>query len=311
MKNLRVVITGGAGFIGSNLARALLKQNNQVIILDDLSTGYYENIKDLVNNKKIKFIEGSITDTNILKKTFKNVDFVFHQAAIPSVPRSIKDPIKTSNININGTLNVLIVAKENKVKKVIHASSSSIYGDTLILPKKEDMIPNPLSPYAASKLSGEYYCKIATSCYNLSTISLRYFNVFGPYQDPSNEYAAVIPKFISRVLNGKSPIIYGDGKQTRDFTYIDDVVRANILAAESKETGVFNIAGGKRITINKLAETIMKICEKKLDLKYSDPMPGDVKHSLADISKAEEKIGFKPKFNVITGLEETIEWFQT
>ena len=310
MKNMHVVVTGGAGFIGSNLAKTLLRQNNDVIILDDLSTGHYKNIKDLVNDKKIKFIEGSVTDLNLLKKTFKDVDYVFHQAAIPSVPRSIKDPIKSNNVNINGTLNVLIVAKENNVKKVVQASSSSIFGDTPTLPKKEDMNPNPLSPYAASKLAGEYYCKIFTNVYGLSTISLRYFNVYGPHQDPTSEYAAVIPKFISRVLMEKSPIIYGDGEQTRDFTFIKDVVQANILAAENKATGIFNIAGGKRITINKLAESIMKICGKQLNLIYSDPMPGDVKHSLADISKAKEKLGFEPKYNLTKGLEETVKWFQ-
>lgn len=308
-KGMQVVITGGAGFIGSNLARTLAKENH-VIIIDDLSTGYLKNIQDLVDTNKVKFIKGSIADIDLLQNTFKDVDYVLHQAAIPSVPRSIKDPMKSNAANINGTLNVLIAAKDNGVKKVVQASSSSAYGDTPTLPKKEDMKPIPLSPYAVSKLAGEYYCQVFTNVYGLSTISLRYFNVYGPRQDPSSEYAAVVPKFINNVLNKKPPVIYGDGKQTRDFTFINDVVCANILAAESKENGIFNVAGGKRISINDLAKSIMNICGTHLDPIHDDSLPGDIKHSLADISKAEEKLGYKPKFNLIKGMEETVKWFQ-
>ncbi|EMR72996.1 nucleoside-diphosphate-sugar epimerase [Thermoplasmatales archaeon SCGC AB-539-N05] len=309
MRGKHIIVTGGAGFIGSNLTRKL-SENNKVVVVDDLSTGHFKNIQDLVDAKKIEFIKGSVTDIYLLKNTFKDADYVFHQAAIPSVPRSIKDPMRSNNVNINGTLNVLIAAKDNKIKKVVYASSSSAYGDTPTLPKKEDMTPCPLSPYAVSKLTGEYYCQVFTNVYGLSTISLRYFNVYGPRQDPSSEYAAVIPKFISRVLNGKPPLIYGDGKQTRDFTFIKDVVCANILAAETKATGIFNIAGGKRISINDLAKLIMKICGKHFDSIHDDPLPGDIKHSLADISKVKEKLGYEPKFNVSEGLEETIKWFQ-
>jgi len=311
MKNSRIIVTGGAGFIGSNLARKLSEDYNKVIVIDDLSTGNYDNIRDLEKSGKIEFIKGTITDLNFLQQIFKDIDYVFHQAAISSVPRSIKYPMRSNNVNINGTLNVLIAAKDNRVKKVVYASSSSAYGDTPTLTKKEDMVPYPLSPYAVSKLAGEYYCQVFTSMYGLLTVSLRYFNVYGPRQDPSSEYAAVVPKFISRVLNGKPPVIYGDGEQIRDFIFVDDVVHANILAAESKATGIFNIAGGKRISINDLAKSIMKICDKHFDPIHDDPRPGDIKHSLADISRATDTFGYIPKVDIKDGLEKTIKWFQT
>ena len=309
MKGLRVVVTGGGGFIGSNLARVLAK-GNEVIVIDDLSTGHLENIQDLIDDQSITFVKGSVTDLNLLKHTFKNVNYVFHEAAISSVPRSLEDPIKSNYANVNGTLNVLVASKDNDVEKVVYASSSSVYGDTPTLPKKENVKPCPLSPYAVSKLTGEYYCSVFNEIYGLPTVSLRYFNVYGPRQDPQSEYAAVIPKFISRVLNNKSPIIYGDGKQTRDFTFVDDVIQANFLAAESPASGVFNIACGNQITINELAQSIMGIIEKRLDPIYDDPRPGDIVHSLADISKAKEKLNFEPKFNLTEGLEETVKWFQ-
>jgi len=241
--------------------------------------------------------------------SFRGIDYVFHQAALPSVPRSVKNPIESNNTNINGTLNVLLAAKDNSVKKVIYASSSSVYGDTPTLPKKEEMMPSPLSPYAVSKLAGEYYCQVFSNVYNLPTVSLRYFNVYGPRQDPNSEYAAVIPKFVKSIIENKQPVIFGDGKQTRDFSYIDDVVNANILAAESKAIGVFNIACGKRITIKSLAETIMKLTGKKLKIKYDKPRPGDIMHSLADITKAKKSFNYKPEFNIEKGLKETIKWF--
>jgi len=309
MKGSKVVVTGGAGFIGSNLAQELSKEN-QVTVFDDLSTGYLENIENLINSRDVIFVKGSITNMDILQKLFEDVDYIFHQAAIPSVPRSVKDPISSNYTNVNGTLNVLVAARDNNVKKLVYASSSSAYGDTPVLPKREDMKPCPLSPYAISKLAAEYYCQVFSEVYNLETASLRYFNVFGPRQDPSSEYAAVIPKFIGSVLNDKSPIVYGDGEQTRDFTFVDDVVNANILAAESLSTGVFNIAGGKRISINDLAGLIMEILDKDLDITHIEPQPGDIKHSLADISKAREQIGYMPKFNVKDGLKETVKWFQ-
>ena len=309
MKNKKIVVTGGAGFIGSNLARTLAS-DNKTIVIDNLSTGYLENIQDLIDNHKIEFIKGSITDLDFLFEVFNNVDYVFHQAAIPSVPRSINDPIRTNHANVDGTLNVLVAAKDNDVKKIIFASSSSVYGDTPSLPKKEDMMPCPLSPYAVSKLTAENYCQVFTNVYNLSTVSLRYFNVYGPRQDPTGDYAAVIPKFITNITNDKSPVIFGDGEQSRDFTYIDDVVQANIKAAESTTCGVFNIAGGKRITINFLAELIMEIIGKNLEIVYDNPRPGDVKHSLADISGAIKHFNYKPEFDIKNGLEKTVNWFK-
>lgn len=309
MKSCKVVVTGGAGFIGSNLARELAAKNH-VIVVDDLSTGRLKNIQDLIDTNKIKFIRGDIADVGFLQKTFRNVDYVFHEAALASVPRSVTDPIKSNYVNVNGTLNVLVAAKDNGVKKVVYASSSSVYGDTPTLPKKEDMKLHPSSPYAVSKLTGEYYCKVFSEVYCLSTVSLRYFNVYGPYQDPNSEYAAVIPKFIRRIINGQPPIIYGDGEQTRDFTFVKDVVNANILAAKVSSTGIFNIACGKRISINDLAKLLMKISGKQMEPDYDNPRSGDILHSLADISKAKEKLKYKPRFKFISGLEETIKWFR-
>ena len=309
MKNKKVVVTGGAGFIGSNLAKKLAL-NNKTIVIDDLSTGYLKNIQEEVDKNQITFVKGSITDLDLLKEVFKNVDYVFHQAAIPSVPRSIKDPVLSNHANVNGTLNVLVAARDKNVKKVVYASSSSVYGDTPTLPKKEDMTPCPLSPYAVSKLTGEYYCKVFTGVYDLKTVALRYFNVYGPRQDPEGEYAAVIPKFIMKILDDKPPVVFGDGEQTRDFSFIDDVVQANILAAEGTTCGVFNVAGGKRITINALANLIMKIIGKKIDIEYKESRPGDILHSLADISKAGDSFNFIPAFGIEKGLEETVKWFQ-
>lgn len=309
MKGKKIVVTGGAGFIGSNLARTLTKDNH-VIVVDDLSTGHLENIQDLIDNQSITFVKGSVTDREFLLKTCKDVDYVFHQAAIVSVPHSIKDPIATNNVNINGTLNVLVAARDTHVQKVICASSCAIYGNTSHLPINECTSPDPQSPYAITKLVGDYYCQVFTRNYSLPTISLRYFNVYGPRQDPASEYAAVIPKFITNVLNDKLSIIYGDGKQTRDFIFIDDVVNANILAAEREVNGIFNIAGGKRISVNDLAKSIMEICKKNLDFIYKNPRLGDIKHSYADISKAKEKLHYGPKFNLTDGLKLTVEWFQ-
>jgi UDP-glucose 4-epimerase len=309
MQDKKIVVTGGAGFIGSNLVKNLV-ENNHIIIIDDLSTGHLQNIEDLVSLKKIEFINGSITDLDLLQKTFSDVDYIFHEAAIPSVPRSVKDPLKTTTVNAMGTLNVLLAARDNHVKKVIYASSSSVYGDTPTLPKKEEMIPNPLSPYAVSKLTAEYFCGVFTRIYGLPTISLRYFNVYGPGQDPKSEYAAVVPKFITSVLNDRPPLIYGDGEQTRDFTFINDVVTANILAAESPSTGIFNIAGGKRITINELAELIIRTCKKDIKSMYQNPREGDILHSLADVSLAKKGFNFISTFSITDGIKETIKWFQ-
>jgi UDP-glucose 4-epimerase len=309
MKNKKVLITGGAGFIGSNLTRTLCNEN-EVVVIDDLSTGHIINIQELLDAKSIEFVKGSITNLDLLQKSFKNVDFVFHQAAIPSVPRSVNDPLRSNQVNIDGTLKVLIAARDNNVDKVVYASSSSVYGDSPSLPKTEDMKPNPLSPYAVNKLAAEYYCQVFTSVYGLKTVSLRYFNVFGPRQDPSSAYAAVIPKFISLMYQSKSPVIYGDGEQSRDFTFIDNVVQANVKAAEhTSVTGVFNTACGTKITINDLAKELMDIIGTHVDIIYEPSQSGDIKHSLADNSKAKKAFGYEPTVSITDGLKRTVSWF--
>ncbi|HUV79663.1 MAG TPA: SDR family oxidoreductase [Candidatus Bathyarchaeia archaeon] len=306
---MKAVVTGGAGFIGSNLVEELANRGNEVVILDDLATGKMENITDLLKRAKVKFIRGSVTDLELLTGIFNDVDYVFHQAAIPSVQRSVEDPLVTNEVNVQGTLNVLFAAKECGVEKVVYASTAAVYGDTPELPKREDMKPNPKSPYAVSKLTGEQYCAVFGEVYGLKTVCLRYFNVYGPKQDPASEYAAVIPLFITRVLANKPPIIYGDGEQTRDFAFVKDVVHANILASERGE-GVFNIASGMRISLNELSHTIIGMIDKDLKPVYTEPRKGDIKHSLADVSLAKEKLGYDPEYGLEKGLKETIEYFK-
>lgn len=309
MKKSKVIVTGGAGFIGSNLAEELARRGHQVVIIDNLSTGNPENIQPVLQAGPVDFIEGSITNLPLVQKALSGADYVFHQAAIPSVPRSIEDPEATDSVNITGTLNVLIAARDNAVKKLVFASSSSVYGDTPTLPKTEDMPPNPLSPYAVTKITGEYYCRVFTKIYELKTVCLRYFNVYGPRQDPKSAYAAVIPLFISDVTAGKSPVIFGDGEQTRDFTFVKDVVDANIQAAESEVTGVFNLGNSQRITINQLTKLIIDITKNdSVKPVYKDPRPGDIVHSLADTSKA-KAFGYNPRYSLEQGLKETIESF--
>jgi len=304
IKNSRVVITGGAGFIGSNLAYEL-SDDNDIVIIDDLSTGSIDNVAGLVGKNNVTLIKGSILDLRLLETSLKRTEYVFHLAAIASVPRSIVDPLPTNEVNITGTLNVLTAAKKNGIKKVIYASSSSVYGDTPTLPKTEDMQPNSQSPYALTKLVGEYYCRIFYEVYDIPTICLRYFNVYGPRQNPDSEYAAVIPSFISRVSRNEQPIIYGDGSQTRDFTYVRDVVRANIIAAKSDATGVYNIGSGGNVTINELAELISYILNRDVKPIYEKPRAGDVLHSLADITLA-RTVGYEPQYSLVDGLRETI-----
>jgi UDP-glucose 4-epimerase len=307
---MRYIVTGGAGFIGSNLAEHLAS-DHEVIIIDDLSTGQRENIKPLLNHHpRVRFIEGSITDLDLLVETFPGADGIFHQAAIASVPRSVEEPLATNQVNVTGTLNVLWAAKECDVPAVVAASTSAIYGDDPTFPKRETMRAKPLSPYAVSKLANEYYGKVFSDLYGIRTVFLRYFNVFGPRQDPRSEYAAVIPKFITRLLDGKPPIIYGDGRQTRDFIFVADVVRANILAMESDASGVFNIAGGRRISLNDLAATLSAITGIHRQPLYEPPRPGDVRDSLAEISRAREAFGFSPRWTVDAGLRETVAWFR-
>jgi len=301
----RTVVTGGAGFIGSHLAEELASRGYYVVILDDLSTGRTENIEVLLQNKDVQFVQGSITNLPLLHKLFQGVESVFHQAAIPSVPRSIENPLASHEVNITGTMNVLLAAMDNHVKKVIYASSSSVYGDTPTLPKREDMPPNPQSPYAVTKLAGEYYCRVFQEVYGLPTVCLRYFNVYGPRQDPNSQYAAVIPRFISRVSQGEPPVIYGDGKQTRDFTFVEDAIEANILAAENEATAVFNIGRGEKISINQLAELIISLAGSNLKPVHSAPRPGDIRHSLADICRA-QAFGYTPRYDLEQGLRKLL-----
>jgi UDP-glucose 4-epimerase len=305
----KVVITGGAGFIGSNLADELVGIGHRVVIVDNLSTGKMSNIESCLGNGNVELIRGSITNLSLLQKAFSGAEYVFHQAALPSVPRSINAPKASNNVNINGTLNVLIAARDNGAKKVVFASSSSVYGDTPTLPKVEDMAPNPLSPYAVTKVAGEYYCSVFNKIYNLKTVCLRYFNVYGPRQDPNSAYAAVIPLFFQKALSGESPVIFGDGEQTRDFTFVKDVAQANIRAAESDATGIFNLGNSERVTINQLTELIIKIVgNTKVKPVYKDPRPGDILHSLADNSRA-KGFGYDPQYNLEKGLKETYKAF--
>ncbi len=306
MNSKVLLVTGGAGFIGSNLCQELVRCGNYVVILDDLSTGKKANIEPIIARDSVQFIHGSVTDLPLLQKVFHNVDYVFHLAAISGVPQSIENPLASHNINITGALNVLIAARDNKVGKVVYASSSSVYGDTPSLPQKEDMVPNPQSTYAVTKLAAEYYCQVFQQVYNLNTVCLRYFNVYGPKQDPHSQYAAVIPRFISRTLQGKPPIIFGDGKQTRDFTFIEDAVAAAILVAESDATGIFNVGAGNRVTVNELTDLVLKLTGKDLEPTHQKPRPGDIRHSLADISKVKQ-IGYNPRYSLEEGLRETIK----
>jgi len=308
MKGKTVGITGGAGFIGSNLADELATSNS-VIIIDDLSTGKKENIARLIEKDNVTFTQGSILDLSLLQKLFQGVDYVFHLAALARVPRSIEDPLTTNEVNIKGTLSVLLAARDNRVRKVIYASSSSIYGDSPTLPQRQDMSPSPRSPYALTKLAGEYYCNIFCQIYGLSTVCLRYFNVYGSRQDPQSQYATVIPAFIGRISQNLPPIIFGDGDQSRDFTFIEDVVQASILAAQSNAAGVYNIGSGKSITINRLAEIILNLMQHDLEPVYEKPRPGDPRHTLADISEA-KGFGYEPKWALEDGLRRTIKEFR-
>ncbi|MCM2467010.1 SDR family oxidoreductase [Methanoculleus oceani] len=306
---MRYIVTGGAGFIGSNLAERLARDGHEVVIIDDVSTGRHENIEHLSAHHRVTFIEGSVTDLALLVDACAGADGIFHQAAVASVPRSVANPLETNEVNVTGTLNVLSAAKECGVPAVVAASSSAIYGDDPVFPKREAMAPRPLSPYAVSKLAGEYYGKVFSDLYGIRTVFLRYFNVFGPRQDPNSEYAAVIPKFVTRLLDGKPPIVYGDGEQTRDFIFVEDVVRANVQAMGGDASGVFNIAGGRRISLNELAATLSEITGIHRRPVYEPPRSGDVRDSLADISRAHEAFGFSPRCTLEAGLRETVTWF--
>jgi UDP-glucose 4-epimerase len=307
---MKYVVTGGAGFIGSHIVEELAKQQHEVMILDNLFSGKMKNIAPFLAKENVSFVNGSITDLPLLKKTFEGADGIFHEGAIASVPRSIANPLATNEANVTGTLNVLIAARDCGVRKVLFASSSSVYGNTPTLPKREDMTPSPLSPYAVSKLAGEQYLRVFSEVYGLKTVALRYFNVFGPRQDPKSQYAAVIPNFITAILGQQSPVIYGDGEQTRDFTFVKDVVQANIRAMEHDAQGVFNVAYCKRINLKDLAAIIMEETGLMVPLRYDPPRSGDVKDSLADITRAKAGFGYEPQYTVRSGLSETIEWYR-
>ncbi len=306
----RYLVTGGAGFIGSNLVERLVQNGEKVRVIDNFATGKIENLNPFLD--QIELVNGDIRYLNTVIEAMKDVDYVLHQAALPSVPRSIETPLESNDVNTNGTLNILYAAKEAKVKRVVYAASSSAYGESPTLPKVETMQTSPLSPYAVNKLAGEYNCKAFYNVYGLETVAVRYFNIYGRRQDPNSYYSAVIPKFIKAFLKGEQPIIFGDGEQSRDFTYIDNVLNANLLACKApiKAAGrVMNIACGERITLNKLAMEIKNLLNVDINPIHGQPRAGDIKDSLADVSLAKELIGYEPKVLIDEGLKLTVDWF--
>ncbi|HKP54317.1 MAG TPA: SDR family oxidoreductase [Chloroflexia bacterium] len=304
------LVTGAAGFIGSNIVEELVKRGEKVRALDNLSTGYRRNLEPLL--ERIEFIEGSVTDDALLRRAFEGVDYVLHQAAIPSVPRSVEEPLQSHEANATGTLKVLLAARDAGVKRVVFASSSAVYGDSPTMPKREDMRTQPLSPYAVNKLAGEEYCKVFHRVYGLPTVALRYFNVFGPKQDPTSAYAAAIAAFASAILAGKQPTVYGDGLQTRDFTYVSNVVDANLLACETDAADgqALNIACGASISLLDLIAELNSLLGTDLQPVFAPERKGDVKDSLADISPAREKLGYEPRVGLREGLANTVRWMQ-
>ncbi len=305
-----ILVTGGAGFIGSNLVEVLVRQDRSVCVLDDFSTGRRSNLEGL--SGRIELIEGDIRDQQTVVRALRGVRHVFHIAALPSVERSVKDPVSCNDVNINGTLNLLIQARDHGVERFVFSSSSSVYGDTPTLPKREDMTPNPLSPYALSKLAGEHYGRMFHNLYGLKTYSLRYFNVFGPRQNPKSDYAAVIPLFVDALLNDRAPTIHGDGKQTRDFTYVDDVVAGNLCcltAPDEAAGGVYNLAWGYRTSISELAGAIARLLGKDIEPVHAASRPGDVRDSQADSALAKRLLGWKPAIPFEEGLRRAVEWF--
>lgn len=307
------LVTGVAGFIGSAVARALLAQGDRVRGVDDFATGRRENIAEILD--RIDFREEDINDAKAMAEACRGVDYVLHQAAIPSVPKSIADPVGSNHVNVTGTMSVLVAARDAGVKRVVYAASSSAYGDTPALPKHEEMRPSPLSPYAVAKLAGEMYTQVFSGCYGLETVALRYFNVFGPRQDPNSPYSAVLAKFITQMLRGEQPTIHGDGEQSRDFTYIDNAVRGNLLACSApaqKVAGrVLNLACGERYTLNQTYALLQKLTGYAGPPAYGPERAGDVKHSLADISAAREALGYAPAVGFEEGLRRTVEWYRT
>jgi len=307
----KYLVTGGAGFIGSSICRKLVSQGCFVRVVDNLLTGKKSNLAEIID--KIEFIEADMGESEVAQSAVKDIDVVFHQGALPSVPVSVDDPAATHRHCVDATFTMLLAARDAGVKRFVYAASSSAYGDAPTSPKVETMPCNPLSPYAVAKLTGEYYCSVFYKVFGLETVALRYFNVFGPYQDPTSQYAAAIPAFVTAILKDEPPTIYGDGEQSRDFTYIDNVVRANLLAAGAKETHgeTVNIACGQAVTINEIIAMINKLLGKKVKPTYTDARPGDVKHSLADITAARKLIGFDPAVSFAQGLELAIDWYRT
>jgi len=306
------LITGIAGFIGSSLAYRLVQQGAQVRGIDNFSTGRPENLAQILS--RIDFREADLVDLEAIKGACQGVDYVLHQAAIPSVPKSIRDPLGSNRANVDGTVNLLVAARDAKVKRVVYAASSSAYGDTSALPKHEAMTPNPISPYAVAKLAGEYYMQSFHRCYGLETICLRYFNIFGPRQDPSSPYSGVLAKFITQMLGGEPPTIFGDGTQSRDFTYVDNAVDANLLACNASTNAVgqvFNVATGHRFDLKETFHILKKLTGYSAEVQYAPERTGDVKHSLADISKAEKYLGYKPTVNFEQGLQQTVAWYRS
>jgi nucleoside-diphosphate-sugar epimerase len=304
------LVTGGAGFIGSHLVEGLLARGYKVRVLDNYSTGRRENISNILT--QIEMLEGSVANLTTVRSAMRGVDVVFHEAALPSVPRSVKNPLESNEVNITGTLYVLLSARDAGVKRVVYASSSSAYGNQPTLPKVESMTPDPLSPYAIGKLTGELYARAFTQLYGLETVSLRYFNVFGPRQDPTTQYAGVIAKFMTCAIEGKPYPVYGDGEQSRDFTYVTNVVEANLRAAETKIDGplLINIALGERTTLNQIIKTLNELTKQKLAAQYGPERVGDVRHSHADITLAGKLLGYEPMVSIREGLERTMEWYR-
>jgi UDP-glucose 4-epimerase len=307
---MKYLVTGGAGFIGSNIVETLVRRGETVVVLDNFSTGKRDNLAGFQD--RIQVVEGSITDLPTVRRATEGADFVLHQAALASVQRSVDDPLTSNEVNVKGTLNVLVAARDAGVQRVVYAASSSAYGDTEVLPKREDMAPRPLSPYAIQKWVGEQYCSVFSSLYNLDTVALRYFNVFGPRQDPASDYAAVIPIFVTRLLAGTSPTIYGDGEQSRDFTFIDNVVDANLRACTGgpKRGAVVNVACGARYTLNELFRQICELIGVQRQPAYGPARAGDVRHSMADIAQARAVLGWEPRVDFATGLRRTVEWYR-
>ncbi len=305
----RFLVTGGAGFIGGHITEYLVGLGHEAVVFDNLSTGTLDNLAAVQD--KIEFVCGDICEIGDLNAAMRGVDHVIHHAAEISVIKSTQDPAFVNRVNVEGTLNVLISAKEHGVKRVVLASSSAVYGDTGRDPQHENLLPNPLSPYGASKICGEYYLSVFYQLYGLETVRLRYFNVFGPRQNPSSQYAAVIPKFIDRILKGQELHIYGDGEQTRDFVYVENVARANYLACTSAcaAGGVFNIAGAQSFTVNELARRLTALAQREVEVVHDDPVPGEIRYSAADITRAREVLGYRPEISFEEGLERTFRYF--